>query len=277
MAQTDEQARSRREMFGLTGRRAEVVRIEDVTPRYKRIILGGEELEGFKSLSPSDHFKLLLAPDGETEPAIPTFGENGPSIPEGRQRPIMRDYTPRAFDAEQNLLTIEVALHTSGVASDWAQQAKVGDVVGTLGPRGSHILDHTTFDWFVLAGDETSIPTIARRLEELPAGKKAFVFIEVDGAEDEQPLTSPADVELTWVHRNGATAGETDVLVQAIKAFDFPTEGEGFQSYTGEANSLRDIRRYLLKEKGLDKTWIDFSGHWKYGTADFDHHQPIEE
>lgn len=268
--------RTRRVMYGLAFRKVEVRRIEPLTPRYLRITVGGDELEGFQTLGAQDHFKLLLPNAGQTEPALPVMTENGPQYPQDVARPVMRDYTPRVFDPATNELTFELVLHDRGAASDWARAATPGSIVGTAGPRGSHIVEYGTFDWFLAAGDETSIPSIARALEVLPAGMKAYVFIEVDGPEDALPLPTAADARITWVHRNGAAAGTTTVLEEAIRAFDFP-EGEGYQSYTGEANALRDIRRYLLKEKGLDKQWIDFSGHWKYGTADFDHHAAIED
>ncbi|MGC4108018.1 MAG: siderophore-interacting protein [Thermomicrobiales bacterium] len=274
--QTTEQSRTRRVMYGLTFRKVEVKRVESLTPRYLRITVGGDQLEGFQSLGAQDHFKLILPAEGQAELVLPEMTPEGPRYPEGAVRPVLRDYTPRFFDPETNELTFEVVLHEQGTVSDWARQAAPGQIVGTAGPRGSHIVEYGTFDWFLAAGDETSIPSIARALEALPAGMKAYVFIEVDGPEDELPLPTQADATISWLHRNGAVAGTSPVLEQAIRAFDFP-EGEGFQTYTGEANALRDIRRYLLKEKGLDKQWIDFSGHWKYGTADFDHHAAIED
>jgi len=270
------QTRTRRVMHGLAFRRAEVRRVERLTPRYVRITVGGDALEGFQTLGAQDHFKLMLPNAGQTEPVIPTMTPEGPRYPEDVARPVMRDYTPFAFDPETNELTFDVVLHGQGVASDWARQAAPGQVVGTAGPRGSHIVDYGAFDWFLAAGDETSIPSIARALAALPRGMKANVFIEVDGPEDELPLTTDAEAQITWVHRNGAPAGTSPVLEQAIRAFDFPA-GEGFQTYTGEANALRDIRRYIVKERGFDKQWVDVSGHWKYGVADFDHHTAIED
>lgn len=270
------QARTRRARYDLAFRKLEVRRVELLTPRYMRIAVGGDALAGFQSLGAQDHFKLMLPNVGQSEPVLPMMTADGPQYPADVARPVMRDYTPRAFDPATNELTFEVVLHEQGVASDWARQAKPGSIVGTAGPRGSRIVEYGTFDWFLAAGDETSIPSIARALEALPAGMKAFVFIEVDGAADELPLPTQADAQITWVHRHGAAAGTATVLEQAIRGFDFP-EGEGFQVYTGEANALRDIRRFLLNEKGLDKEWVDFSGHWKYATADFDHHSPIED
>ncbi|HWK80454.1 MAG TPA: siderophore-interacting protein, partial [Thermomicrobiales bacterium] len=59
--------RTRRVMYGLTFRKAEVRRIEQLTPRYLRITVGGDALEGFQSLGAQDHFKLMLPNTGQTE------------------------------------------------------------------------------------------------------------------------------------------------------------------------------------------------------------------
>lgn len=273
MAETQE--RARRVRYETRTRRVEVRRVERVTSGYVRIVLGGDELDGFQSLGAQDHLKLMLPNVGQTEPVFPVVTPEGSQYPQDVARPIMRDYTPRAFDPATNELTIEVVLHEQGVASDWARQAEPGQIVGTAGPRGSRVIDYGTFDWVLAAGDETSIPSIARVLDELPGGLAAHIFIEVDGPEDEQTLATEANATITWVHRNGAAAGTSKALEQAIRDFAFP-DGEGYQVYTGEANALRDIRRYVLKEKGFSPEWTTFSGHWKYGTADFDHHSPIE-
>jgi len=267
---------TRRVRFDLRFRRLEVRHIEQLTPNYVRVVAGGDELDGFQSLDPHDHVKLILPAPGETEPVLPTSAEDGIHWPEGVARPAMRDYTPRFVDADRNELTIDFVLHEDGLASNWARQAAPGHIIGTAGPRGSQIFNYDAFDWFLTGGDETSIPSIARRLEAVPAGKRVFAFIEVNGPEDEQELASEADATVTWVHRNGAAAGHTDVLEQALRAFTIP-DGDGYLWFTGEANTLRGIRRLVLNEKGIDKSRANFSGHWKVGTTDFDHHEPIAD
>ena len=71
----------------------------------------------------------------------------------------MRDYTPRRHDAEAGTLEIDFALHEAGPATQWAEQAKVGDLLGVGGPRGSFIVP-TDFDWHLLIGDDTALPAI---------------------------------------------------------------------------------------------------------------------
>lgn len=120
------------------------------------------------------------------------------------------------------------------------------------------------------------LPSIARRLEELPAGSRAIAFIEVDSAEEEIPLATPAIADITWVHRESAETGPGDVLEQTIRAANLPTE-RVFIWAGGEAIALRDIRRYVHNELNIPASHLRFSGHWKRGVANHDHHEPIED
>ena len=51
-------------------RRLQVLRVTDLTPRMRRITLGGEELQGFTSLGSDDHIKLLIAETPEQQQAL---------------------------------------------------------------------------------------------------------------------------------------------------------------------------------------------------------------
>ena len=148
-------------------------------------------------------------------------------------------------------------------------------MLGVAGPRGSHVVP-PAFDWYLLCGDETVLPSIARRLEEFPAGARAIAFVEVADAAEEQALATRADLTLTWLHRDGAAPGTTDLLERAVRGLDFPP-GDPYVWASGEATSLRPLRRHLLHDRGLRPGVVHFSGHWKRGAANHDHHEPIEE
>ena len=54
-----------RVMHEIKRRRLEVLRVVDLTPRMRRITLGGPELAGFISLGTDDHVKLLFPQNAE--------------------------------------------------------------------------------------------------------------------------------------------------------------------------------------------------------------------
>ncbi|RYY64879.1 MAG: siderophore-interacting protein, partial [Comamonadaceae bacterium] len=204
-------------------RALEVRTVQRITPHLVRVTLGGDALDGFSSPGFDDHVKLVL-PDAVTGVlTVPTLSAEGAPIWPPGPKVILRDYTPRRFDAAARTLEIDFALHEAGPATRWAEQAAPGQQVGIGGPRGSFIVP-MNFDWHLLVGDETALPAIGRRLAELPAGARALVLAEVDGPADQIALDSPADVEIVWVHREAAGVAPVEPpLLTALRQTRLPT------------------------------------------------------
>ena len=244
-------------------RRLEVIAVTDITPKMRRISLRGD-LTGFASPGHADHIKVFIFPAG-IEPMLGTIGERGAEFPEG-QKPQMRDYTPRFFDVAAGRIDIDFVLHGDGPASGWAAQAKVGQTLVIGGPRGS-IMVPNTYDWYFLAGDETALPALGRRIEELPAGAKVVAVIEIADAAEEQVFESRADVSLHYVHRNGLPAGTQGPLLDAIKALTFPA-GEAYAYVAAESGVAKGIKAHLLDERGFPPDYVRAPGYWLLGEAD---------
>lgn len=248
----------------------EVREVQRLTPHLVRISLSGDDFSGFESAGADDHVKLMFAADGSGRPVLPNPDPDGPRFADGVIPPVLRDYTPRRFDAEAGELVIDFVVHGDGPASTWAANATPGSLVGQGGPRGSLVVSDD-FDWYLLAGDETALPSIARRLEELPAGTRAIVIVEVADAAEELALETRADLELSWLHRGGVEPGLSDLLEQAIRSLELPA-GDGFAWVAAEADRVRPLRAHLREERGLPKPWTRITGYWKRGTSD--HHDP---
>mgnify|MGYP001553646600 CR=1 FL=1 len=243
----------------------EVRRVEPVTPGMRRVILGGEALAGFVSAAYDDHAKIFFPPPGQDRPLLPALGPNGMVYPEGAPKPAARDYTPRRFDAAAMELAIDFALHRAGPAASWAAQAAPGQFLGVGGPRGSFVIADD-FDWYLLAGDETALPAIGRRLEELPAGARAIVVAEVADAGEEQRFDSRARVDVIWRHRGGAEPGTPGLLLQAVADLRLPP-GEGYAWVAAESAIAKAVRQHLTGERNLRQDRVKAAGYWKRGAA----------
>jgi len=244
----------------LVRRTIEVLSIRRITPHMQRIIFGGEDLNGFISASPDDHVKLLF-PNPHGDMVFPTMGPNGPEFPPGAIPSPMRDYTPRDYDAVRNTLTIDFVIHGDGPASTWAEQAKPGQRIGVGGPRGSFIVADD-FDRYVLVGDETALPAISRRLDEIHAGTHVDVLVEIPQAADRQPLGSQAEFEVTWLERDGVDGASSDLLERALRELpDWP--GDTFYWIAAESRRVRTMRKYLAEERGVPKEWVRATGYWQ--------------
>ncbi|PCM50191.1 NADPH-dependent ferric siderophore reductase [Pseudomonas fluorescens] len=244
-----------RVMHEIKRRKLEVLRVVDLTPRMRRITLGGPELAGFTSLGTDDHVKLLFPQNAEQTAALETMvlgagKDNGP-LPE------MRDYTPRRYDLEKLELDIDFVLHGDGPASTWAEQARPGQFLHIGGPRGSMIVPDI-FDSYLLIGDETALPAIARRLEGLAANRKALVVIEVENGAEQQVLESKAQVNVIWVLRDGGK----DNLLTTVKELQVP-KGNLYAWVATETKVSRQIRRVLLDEHGLNEQFVKAVGYWR--------------
>ena len=238
-------------------RRLTVVRTERLTPTMLRIVFGGEELEQFTSLGFDDHVKLFFTASAGTSEVQSS---------ENSAAPPMRDFTPRRFDAGARELWIDFYLHAEGPAATWALQAAVGQSLAIGGPRGSFVISTEGIDSHVLIGDETALPAIGRRLEELPAGSRALVVFESDGGAMDYPFVSPAALELVHVSRGAHSEPAANEIIATLRKLQFPP-GQCFTWVATESQSARAIRRYLTDERGLDKHWIKAAGYWQRGST----------
>lgn len=221
-----------------------------ITPNMLRVVFVGDTLEDFSSPGPDDHVKLFF-------PTATGHSEG-------------RDYTPRAFDNAARTLTIDFATHEGqhevGPATAWAMNATPGDILQVGGPRGSTIIS-PSFDWWLMIGDETALPAIARRLEELPAGTTVKAILSVISQADEQKFETKAQCELTWLHRPTEQAANPAPLLERLRAIELP-KGDGFVWIAAEGLVARAARDYLVNTRGHPLAWTKSSGYWLKGTAD---------
>lgn len=230
-------------------RAAVVTRTEWLTPHMVRVVLGGDGLTGFGSGAFTDHYVKLLLP----EP--------------GSDRPVRRTYTVRSWDPAAGELAIDFVHHgDEGLAGPWAAAAKPGDVIELNGPGGEYAPDPTA-DWHLLVGDASALPAIAAALERIPAGRPTFVFLEIEGPEEEQKLDTPGDLIAIWLDRLVDGQARPELLADALRAHRLPT-GRVHAFVHGEAASVREVRRHLLVERGIARADLSVSGYWKRGRTE---------
>jgi NADPH-dependent ferric siderophore reductase len=238
----------------------QVKSVKTLAPNFLRITFAGDDLHDFVSASFDDHIKVFFPNPGEDMPKLPTQGPDGPLF--AGEKPVMRDFTPRRFDQQARELDIEFALHEAGPATTWAAQAKVGQYLGVGGPRGSMIIP-MDFDWHLLIGDETALPAVARRLEELPEQAQAIVVLEVANAQERIEFHTKARADIQWCYRD-ATGNYGEALLEALKRLPIP-EDDGYVWAAGEAAAMRAARQFLVTERGVDKSRIRAASYWKRG------------
>ncbi|GAA3680832.1 hypothetical protein GCM10023081_18710 [Arthrobacter ginkgonis] len=189
-----------------------------------------------------------------------------------------------------------------GPASVWAATAAPGDVVTVLGPNlrlcgpdyaGIEFRPGTA-ERILLAGDETAVPAICSILESLPAGIAGLACLEVPDAADVQEVRTASDLEVRWLPRGSRPHGE--LLLEAVRAAVAPTpavqspvaeepeeinvdeailwettadaRAPFYAWIAGEAGVVKELRRHLVRDAGIDRRQVAFMGYWRQGKAE---------
>ncbi|WP_250505479.1 siderophore-interacting protein [Bowdeniella massiliensis] len=223
-------------------------------------------------------------------------------------RGYLRTYTVREFRpdaAGHPELDIDIVLHggdSSGPGASFGEHAQVGDTLAIFGPnrrlatpayRGIEFRPGSANE-LLLIGDETALPAIAAILESLPAPVRGTALIEVGEQRDRLPLTTPSSVDVTWLVR-GSEFARGELLDRAIRGLDLArfaapgehaepedvnvddvilwetdtSEQDAFYAWiAGEAGCVKQLRRYLVREVGIDRRQIAFMGYWRLGKAE---------
>jgi NADPH-dependent ferric siderophore reductase len=246
-----------------------VVRREELSPHMVRIVAGGPGFSAYVNNAFVDRYIKIVFPQPGVEYPQPldhwTIRETMPRA----LWPFTRTYTVRWVDTAAQELAIDFVIHgDEGLAGPWAATAQPGDTFTFTGPGGAYNPSPDA-DWYLFVGDEAALPAIAAVIESLPADARGLAFLEVDSGADIQPMEAPAGVQLTWVRRNGAPAGEGDLLVSAVAGADWP-EGRVDVFAHGERGYMKALRDVFFVQRGLERKQVSLSGYWANGRVEDD-------
>lgn len=310
-----------RPMF--TSFRAEVLRIEDLSPTFRRITFGGPGMERFTAPQPplDLRIKLIIPPRGASEP---TFDLAELMESEGNSwytawlkadpatRGSMRTYTVRAWRDDVRELDIDLVMHLDadgrgGPAAEWAANAEVGQAIQVIGPdrdgeaaagAGSGIeFDPGSSREVLFAADETAVPAVASILSSLSPDIRGRALLEVPDRLDALTLDAPPGIDIIWLNRGDRGHGEllqpavreavrpdgvapdveledVDIDSMASALWETPHAEDGgapggfYAWIAGESSVVKDLRRYLVREVGVDRRQVAFMGYWRKGLTE---------
>lgn len=213
-----------------------------ITPHMRRVVFSGDTLDELDHKPAQDVVLIFPQPAGE---------------------PARRHYTVRWHDKAARRLAIDFVMHDeTSPAMGWVLSAKPGDKIEAQGPRGQTVINPQA-DWHLFTGDETCLPGIFAMLESLPAGARAFAFIEVENEVEAQKLDAKADIKLDWIFRGGPAKPASPALIERFQSFQFPP-GIGQAYIIGETSTVRAQRQGLIA-RGFDKARIAAEGYWRPG------------
>lgn len=254
-----------------------------------------------KIVFPTDTATLDAMPDGEDW--YLRWRELPPE-----NRPPFRTYTTRAVRPDAAEVDIDMVAHgVQGPASAWIESARVGDEVMIFAPTVHHegvslgidFVPPARTEQYLLVGDETAAPAIAVMLEQLPREATGVVVLEVPDERDCAYLPSHPGFR---VYAAGRGAGERhDHLLRAVEAhagvlcpdgrgaeveevdidsgllWEVPRTAKGgaalksaplYAWIAGEASAVKQLRRHLVQQVGVDRRAVAFMGYWRLGRAE---------
>lgn len=244
-----------------TSHLGEVLIAERLSPGLVRIVLTGEGLSQFHAGECSDHYVKVQLPPPQA-PYAPPFDAKQVKAELPRESwPRVRSITVRDWDPEGRRLTLDFVDHgPGGFAGPWAVGAKPGDRLQMTGPGGSYSPDPDAA-WHLMVGDLAALPAIAASLERIAPGRPVVALVGTDQPADRIDLECEGELDLRWV--------ETGSLRSVVESLDLPA-GRGQTFIHGEAEMVREVRRHLIVERGIDKAALSASGYWKRDRTDED-------
>lgn len=246
-----------------------VLRREQLSAHMVRIVAGGEGFAEYVNNDFVDRYVKIAFPQPGVDYPVPL---DLWAVRESMPRelwPHTRTYTVRWVDAAAGELAIDFVIHgDEGLAGPWAAAAQPGDTLIFTGPGGGYNPDPAA-DWYLLAGDEAALPAIAAVIESLPSEARGLAFLEVDTDADIQPIAAPAALELVWLKRDGAPAGGSDLLVNAVRDAEWP-DGRVDVFAHGERGYMKGLREVLFRQRGLERGQVSLSGYWAMGRVEDD-------
>lgn len=239
----------------------QVLRRELLSPHLVRIVLTGDQFDGFSANGCTDTYvKVYFAkPHLGLTPPFDLAALRQTLAPE--DLPVTRTYTVRAVDPVARTLTIDFVVHgDEGLAGPWAANAQPGDDLTFSGPGGAYA-PNPDADWHLFAGDQAALPAIASALEALPDTATGLAFLQVADAAEILQLTTPPGVEVRWLFGHGPA-----LLADAVDAATWPT-GRPQVFAHGERTAMKALRD-VFAAHDVQRSELSLSGYWAQGRTE---------
>ncbi|OCG75376.1 hypothetical protein A7J15_03060 [Microbacterium sediminis] len=120
-------------------------------------------------------------------------------------------------------------------------------------------------DWQLIVADESGLPAAAGILRDMPREAVGHALIELFDERDRQHVDAPEGMTVHWLIRDPAMPPGTRALPY-LQALDLPG-GVAYAFVVGEQALATGARRHLVRERGIDRRQVTFSGYWKRGAA----------
>lgn len=249
----------RRQMLALRVRQR-----RQLSAHFVRVTIGGDALAGFTYEGADQCFRLFFSRPGQRELQLPGLVDGSWAkqyfLMPDEVRPVVRNYTVRAYRPASHELDIDFIVHGTSPASTWALTAQIGSPVGMFDEgRRYWLREDATWQWLV--ADESALPAALAIAEETPTTMPTRLIAEIPSIEDALDVEAGPHVAVEWLPRTGQGTAPGELALRSALA-DAPPSGPGSVFVAGESAMSTGVRRGLIAA-GVPKSAISFFGYWK--------------
>lgn len=214
-----------------------------LTPHYIRVVFSmtDEQAEQFGNVQIGGHNKLFLSDI------------------------VTRTYTTRHIEYNKKEIWVDFVAHgDNGPASFWANRTTVGNTLSIAMKDGKRPL-FPEADEYLFVGDSTALPVIGAMLEQLPAGVKVNVILEVFGPKDEIPLITKADLNIQWLYNPYPETGSR--IADTVRKLKLPV-GKRFVFAAAEYDTARALKSYFKEDLRWPNSEYSVVSYWTKGESE---------
>lgn len=223
-----------------------VVDSQRLAPFMQRLRFTGNGLQRFDTLK-NLHVRLYFSRQNNST------GHNLPAtenVAEPTDAFDVRYYTIRAIDPDSGFIDIDFVLHEDeGPGCSFARNARPGALCGMSGPCGLGVKPAKNY---LLAGDETALPAIARICENMPEHAVGQIFLRAENCRYD--IATPSGMQIYWLPRSTVSpekfverVGDAAMETAASTSDYFLWLANAFSQWQGfrDKLSLLSKKRYL--------------------------------
>ena len=238
----------------------QVRRSERITPRMVRVTLGGDELAGFGGEGPDRRIKMFFPVPGQERPGRAAGDVRRSAVADRRDPPRHphlhgAPLRPRGRRAGRRLRAARGPRPGRGVGPRRAARGLGGGLrAGRAGTCPTRPPTSTSS-----SATRPRCPPSPPCSTALPAGVPALAFLEVADAAEEQALPGSAQRALGAPRRPPSRASRWPRPC-ARRRF---RPGADRRGSPASRRCVRDLRKHLLDERGLDRRRVYATGYWR--------------
>ncbi|CCP08915.1 siderophore-interacting protein [Erwinia amylovora] len=281
-----------------------LARKQVLSPSMLCCVFSGDDVRQMKMDAPDQRIKLLFPSRNGTPSSLSgekSWWETVCAMP-ADTRPVARTYTLRRVNVEAGECEVEFVMHgTEGPASAWALAAQPGDPLQIIAPNRACTTDSGGYEWnphrnverALVVADETAFPAAKAILEQLAQWRNPpplQMFIELPKRADCIDLSHYRFAEVHWLPRDESGAAHGEAMLNAVKQYaELPAAARERQQLSegneddllwhraagadtcfhgwvaAESSAVKQVRRYLIGERGLSAECISFMAYWSRG------------